>query len=145
MRVGDKIRYKETHKHSIPSSEPNQSREYTVLCVDSSGCGYLYDRCGAVQGAHCPCGNHTWGASNDFVDVISNHISDKKGIMQKLTPMLRRLLDKNTQTLYKAGYINGDLELTDSGRSALNAVLFEENKDALVKLAQESLAEEKEK
>lgn len=67
----------------------------------------------------------------------------KKSLIMKLTPMLKRLLDKKAQTLYKAEYINGDLELTEDGRSALNTILFEANKDELVKLAQEKLDEEK--
>lgn len=74
---------------------------------------------------------------------VIEYKKSNKIIMQKITPMLKRLLDKNSQTLYKAGYINGDLELTDKGRSALNALIFETNKVELVKLAQEDIDEEK--
>ena len=59
---------------------------------------------------------------------------NNKTIMQKLTPMLKRFLDKGAQTLYKADYINGDLELTDEGKSALNTVLYEGYGDLLFTL-----------
>ena len=63
--------------------------------------------------------------------------------MKKLTPMLKRMLDKKGQTLYKAGYINGDMEVTSAGKDALNSILFDVHKDALVAAAQEALDEEK--
>ena len=69
-------------------------------------------------------------------DIISNNT-----IMNKLSIMMKKLLDKDTQTLVKAGFINGDLDLTGAGQSALNTVLFIEKKAELVKLAEEVLAE----
>lgn len=63
--------------------------------------------------------------------------------MTKLNTMMKKLLDSDTQTLVKAGYINGDLELTTAGRDALNGIIFQQNKAALVALAQEALDEEK--
>jgi len=70
-------------------------------------------------------------------------LTKRKTIMQKLTPMLRRALSKELQTLYKADYIDGDLELTKEGRNAMWAILLETNKEEVVKLAQEKLDEEK--
>ena len=69
-------------------------------------------------------------------------ISQPNKKMNKLKPMMKRLLDKDTRTLYKAGYINRDLELTENGRNALNTILFTANKAELVKMAQEELDEE---
>ena len=84
------------------------------------------------------------------LDFMDNHItgsdetiSQPNKTMNKLKPMMKRLLDKDTQTLYKAGYINRDLELTENGRNALNTILFTANKAELVKMAQEELDEEK--
>jgi hypothetical protein len=65
----------------------------------------------------------------------------KKPIMSRLNNMMKRLLDSDTQTLVKAGYINGDLELTDKGQEALDSVLFAANKAELVTLAQADLNE----
>lgn len=61
--------------------------------------------------------------------------------MKKVSNMMKRLLDADTQKLVKAGYINGDLELTPEGHKALNTILFEENKAKLVKMAEEDIAE----
>jgi len=65
-----------------------------------------------------------------------------EGKTMNLNTMMKKLLDKNTQKLVKAGYINGDLELTREGNEALTAILFEQNKEELVKLAEEKLKEE---
>ena len=69
-------------------------------------------------------------------------VTKRKTIMQKLTPMLKRALSKEWQTLYKAGFVNGDLEFTEEGESALASVLLDQYKEQLVQLAQESLDEE---
>ena len=81
------------------------------------------------------------------LDMIKNNIngetiSQPNKTMNKLNPMTKRLLDKDTQTLCKAGYINGDLELTENGRNALDTIIFTANKAELVKMAQEELDEE---
>lgn len=70
----------------------------------------------------------------------------KKGFMKKLTTLMKKLLDADTQTLVKAGYINGDLEVTEAGEIALVNLLFMTNKADLVVMAQADLDEaEKEK
>lgn len=61
----------------------------------------------------------------------------------KLTMMQKLLMAKDDQTLTKAGYINGDMELTELGEKSLLAILFAANKAELVKLAQADLDEEK--
>jgi hypothetical protein len=71
-------------------------------------------------------------------------ISQPKTNMNKLTSMLKRVLDPEAQTLYKAGYIDGNMALTAKGQEALNAILFTANKAELVKQAEEELKEEKE-
>ncbi len=69
--------------------------------------------------------------------------SKPKGFMKKLNTMMKKLLDPDTQTLVKSGYINGDLELTKEGEQALMTILFVANKAALVESAQAVLDEEK--
>jgi len=71
-------------------------------------------------------------------------ISQPKKTMNKLNSMMKRLLDKDSQTLYKANFINGDLELTEKGHNSLMAILFTANKAELVKQAEDELKEEKE-
>ncbi|MEA2087722.1 MAG: hypothetical protein U9O91_06445 [Candidatus Caldatribacteriota bacterium] len=69
-------------------------------------------------------------------------INQPKTIMNKLNLMMKCLLDKDTQLLYKAHYLNGDLELTEKGKQALNTILFLANKEELLKMAKEELEEE---
>ena len=74
-------------------------------------------------------------------EIISKTLTNSHTIMNKLSIMMKKLLDKDTQILVKAGFINGDLDLTGEGQNALNTVLFIEKKAELVKLAEEVLAE----
>lgn len=68
---------------------------------------------------------------------------NKTTTMKTLNTMMKKLLDKPTQTLVKADFINGDLELTEEGDAALMTLLFADKKDELVKMAEEKLKEEK--
>ncbi len=77
---------------------------------------------------------------------IRNILNKKdKPMASKLGSMMKKLLDADTQTLVKAGYINGDLELTEAGKTALWSIMFTSNKDALVAEAKEVLEAEKNK
>ena len=75
---------------------------------------------------------------NDDSIIINKPIS-----MNKVSKMMKRLLDKSTQTLVKAGYLNGDLDLTEEGVKTLNALIFEDYKQKLVAMAIEDLEDEK--
>lgn len=75
------------------------------------------------------------------LDKVNSCMPD---VIHSVGSMMKRVLDKGLQTLVKAGYINGGLELTDKGRSALDSLLFETHKEALVKMAQEDIDEAKE-
>lgn len=68
-----------------------------------------------------------------------------KTIMEKVSVMMKKLLSKDIQTLVKAGYINGDLDLTEQGQKVLMAQLFDANKAELVKSAEEDIAEAEKK
>jgi len=59
--------------------------------------------------------------------------------------LMKRLLDKDTQVLIKAGFLNNDLSLTNKGEEEVMALMLMQNKTDLVKVAEEKLAEEAEK
>ncbi len=82
-----------------------------------------------------PCGPHI--NQENKIELIKR----KQGLMKNLGIMLKKLVDADTQTLLKAEYLNGDLELTDAGERALLAILFSANKAELVALAQAELDE----
>lgn len=94
-------------------------------------------------------GDHCYGLRLDGGAVVYASESElslikNKTTMSKLSSMVKRLLDKDSQTLYKAGFITDDLWVSDEGKRALWGILFEEHKAALLKEAEEKLAEEKE-
>lgn len=72
--------------------------------------------------------------------TINNSI---KPFMTTVNTMMKKLLDGDTQKLIKAGYINGDLLLTEKGRQELEALQFQAHKAELVELAKAELEETK--
>jgi hypothetical protein len=76
---------------------------------------------------------------NPFYQSYINKLN--KNNMNQLTSMLKRLLDKNAQKLYKVGFINGDLELTESGKRELWGIIFDTYKKELVEKAEEIIKE----
>ena len=87
------------------------------------------------------CNDGIWGYRGSELEVLTDK---KTNIMTKLNSMMKRLLDASTKKLIKADYINGDLQLTEKGKEALNTIVFEQNKEELVKMAEEDLKEAKE-
>ena len=91
---------------------------------------------GGERIVNCICNNSTYWE-------IIEEVKTKKTFMSKVSTMMKKLLDADTQTLVKANYIDGDLMLTPEGTTALLAELFTSNKAALVTSAQAKLDEEK--
>lgn len=67
-----------------------------------------------------------------------------KGIIMKLNSMMKRLLNADVKKLIKAGFMNGDLLLTEEGKNAIYALLVETHKKELVEIAKEIIEEQKE-
>lgn len=61
-----------------------------------------------------------------------------------LNAFIKRLVDKETQILIKAGYLNNDLSVTNAGNAELLALFLEANKKAFVESAKAKLEEDKE-
>jgi len=131
FNVGDKVRVLE-----VGAVTPLKEGDIvTVDRVDSDGEITKIKEANDIQ----------YSYHNSWYELVSNKlVSNKKSFMKSLTPMLKTMLDKKGRTLYKAEFLNGDLELTTEGSTALMTILFEQNKDELVTLAKEKLAEEKE-
>ena len=88
----------------------------------------------------CTC-EHRW----ELVEKAEEIKINKKTIMTKAKTLFTRLVDKDVKTLYEAGFLNGDLELTEEGKKELLNIVFLANKAELVKVAEEKLKEEKDK
>lgn len=84
------------------------------------------------------------GGTTDWYDNNDTRLINKKGNSVKLNAMLKLILGKDEKVLYKAGYIDGELKLTQKGTEALLALQFQSFKTDLVKAAQEDLDEMKE-
>lgn len=85
-----------------------------------------------------------WGFEDDLERWGREESSTiKQSITMKVTNLVKRLLDADTQALVKAEYINGDLELTEKGQTELLSLVFLDKKADLVKLAQDELDESK--
>lgn len=73
-----------------------------------------------------------------------HYTSVNKSLMAKASTIMKKLIDADTRLLVKAGFLDSELNLTDDGVDALNAIEIEKFKPELVSLAKEKLAEEKE-
>ena len=69
-------------------------------------------------------------------------VKNNKTSMQKLGTMMKKLLDADIQTLVKAGFIDGNLDLTSEGSNELENVIFDDYKAKLVVVAKAKLDEE---
>jgi len=77
----------------------------------------------------------------EFLEIQG--LKGHKNILKTMNKTLKRVLNANLRAIYKAGYINGDLEFTDKGRKVLEAILLEKYELQLAKEAKEELKEEK--
>jgi hypothetical protein len=75
---------------------------------------------------------------------VSSNKSLSETIFSMISSVARRLLDADTKTLIKGGYLSTDLKITPEGQEALLALNLSQNMKDLVKLAEERLAEAEE-
>lgn len=83
-----------------------------------------------------------WSTDGTTCVWPSAPIQPKKTFMQKLTTALKKILSPNLQAQYKAGFRNGDLELTEKGQDQLLELLATEKEQELADLAKEIILEE---
>ena len=130
FKVGDKVK-----KIDEDCETAKEGKNYVVTKCTLAHCSLpdnliIGDELTHGGGCHC---QNAW-------ELVTN-----KNTMKKLNQMMKKLLDSNTKKFIKAGFINGDLELTDEGQEALNAILLEKYSQELLVLAEEQIKEDKEK
>jgi hypothetical protein len=86
----------------------------------------------------------TWSYTSEIKLEDLNKLT-KKSMLQKLNDTLKKHLPGNIKTQYKAGYRNGDLELTVEGRQALEEIIADKFEAELTAKAQEKITEEEAK
>lgn len=147
LRVGDWVR---------TNGDDNKTTEYFEGEVGEIGGNHIYiwqnEKLGTSGKLPHKGYKYSWAISLDnteaSVEVIKKTKTEKdtkKITMKTLKGLMSRLLDGDTQKLYKAGYIDGDLQLTADGKEELMMLLFIANKTELVKLAEAKIAEEEKK
>ena len=65
--------------------------------------------------------------------------------MNRVTAMLKRVLSKDMQKLYKAGLLTDEMQLSNRGVAVLTGLMFEQHKAELVKEAEQLIADEESK
>jgi len=73
-----------------------------------------------------------------------NNQPNKKTMLNKITSQIKRLLDPEKQTLYKAGYLDNCGNITTEGWEELKYLVLVDYQKELLKLAEGKIAEEKE-
>ncbi len=115
------------------------------MCLQAQGC--VSGRCGNGNCYLCYGNQQQWNQAATTItteQLLSYWNKDINKQDMSLSTIAKRLLDADTKTLIKAGFLDTELRLTDKGKAELNAILFEANKTALVVAAQAVIDEAKE-
>jgi hypothetical protein len=130
LRIGDHIIQMENCCDNLAG------HEYLIGICNGTRLSALTDvQTGKILRDPCCC-NEKW-----ILKVEPKKQSLIKTIMKTLNNMEKLLLDPDSQKLKKAGFINGDLDITMEGMKELQFILFKANKAELVKRAEEVIAE----
>lgn len=159
-KVGEKYRVVKTHPNSN-LSRLNIGREYTVdkritgdtfvhFVLDGIQVSETYFTTEYLekveeQQSSTPYYDHSAALYRVDLAMVDNYETPKHyTTMQRLTSALKRALSKEKQTLYKAGYINGGLELSGTGREQYVNALFQNDGDHKKAVAEMVAAAEEE-
>ena len=135
FKVGDRVEYCGGSLYNFGGSlgKAEKGMTYTISSIDVGCSGEaIYGVSGSYEG------KPNWCHMEKNFNLVT-----KKSTMKTVTNTFKLFTDKKTQTLRKAEYIDGDLELTEKGQNALDSILLGVNKDALVALAEEDIKENK--
>lgn len=137
--------------HEVGFPESMKSYRYFVGVVSAGLGGTFYSLEGGKGYTFCACWmtlrKRETVESWSLIDKIQTesaigyykNLKDKK--MERLNPAQEAFLDEDTKTLVKAGMLYDNLELTDYGSRAIWAMLLQEKKAELVKIAQKRIDE----
>lgn len=141
FNVGDKvICVKDVYNNKIKVG----LKGIVVDIVSSIGVEWEEDIGGHSCNGRCK-DRYGYFVNRDNIELLTSSSGKNtlRTIKMKLNSMMKRLLDADTKKLIEGGIIDGDLQLTEKGRETLIAILFDEKKAELVKVAEEKIAEEK--
>lgn len=135
LKVGTKVRVKCLHCHNQVGG--HEDHIWTLTERHTNYHNFSCE-CGVVRNiAIC---------SGGIIEILEKEIiKPKTNMLQALTSALKRALSPNLQKQYKAGLINGALELTDKGRTELLNILASEKEKEFTAIAENIIAEEEKK
>ena len=84
-----------------------------------------------------------WKFTRNGIEQVED--KPKKTIMKRLSNAVKKFLNADLQAQLKAGYRNGDLELTQEGKDVLLELLADTVGDRFTTAANEKIAEEEKK
>lgn len=79
-----------------------------------------------------------WGPIGGVYMESLKLVNDKN--MKELDPMMKLLVDADTQALLETGIIDTCFNFTSKGKSLVDSMVLAQFKDALVKIAQDEIA-----
>lgn len=149
FKVGDRVRYNNSLIGTIGCI--HNGIAYMSECIDDNGHVFNYP-----DGCVCEIHRHFMGYFLKNLELIepalelvdkTKKVEDKpkKTIMKTLTNTLKKILPGDIQTQYKAGFRNGDIELTQEGVTELLNILAEKFQAELTARAEEVIKEEEKK
>lgn len=111
LKIGDRIL--NTARMSLTS--PNVGKLGVVTSIETNS----FDRT-PIYHIRYDDGESGQGGS-EYYKLVTK---DKKTIMNRVSIMMKKLLDARTQKFVKAGFIDGDLDITPEGIRTLNRIMF---------------------
>ena len=146
FKVGDEVKV-------ISKTVPDYSQDAAmqigrigyIIKIYGDGSGSDSNNCLVVDNEKNSEGGNFF-ASRDLINLtnLTESRNQKGKKMNILTNKLKRLFNKDLQTLYKAGYIDECGDLTSEGREELDFILRDDNMEKLVASAENKIEEEKE-
>ena len=134
FKVGDKVKIVRYINYDVTEDVTNEkiNEEVIIVSIDFS------------DKFPFSCDNGRRFMSKELELISSDETNKQRTIKMKLNNMMKRLLAPEVKKLIQGDIIDGDLELTESGKKALTALVFGTYKEELVKIAEEKIKEEKE-
>jgi len=120
----------------------NHGTEFTgtIYEIHDQNCGTIRRDDGITgSGKHIEGYGDGWAFSN--LEEYKLELINKTTTMKKISNFFKKLVSPEVARLSEAGLLDGDLELTEAGKNELLAIVFEDNKEKLVKRADEIIAE----
>jgi len=154
FKKGDRVRLIRD-SYTDMGGEIGEPKKGDILTITGVGLGFYGNEIYGVAGCYQK-GSPNWGNMESYFELVENDTwkndssvgikINKQTIMNKVSNFAKKLISTELSTLIDAGIIDScTLALTSTGKDKLLETLFEANKQALVEIAKEIIAEQDKK